>query len=36
MMLLATTGAQTNRARPVLTGEELITAQTLIRRMPVC
>jgi len=34
-MLLATTGAQVARARPVLTGEELIAAQMLIRRVPV-
>ena len=34
-MLLATTGTQTARARPVLTGEELMAAQTLIRRVPV-
>jgi len=34
-MLLATTGAQAARARPVLTGEELIAAQMLIRRVPV-
>ena len=34
-MLLATTGAQTERARPVLTGDELIAAQKLIRRVPV-
>jgi len=34
-MLLATTGAQTARARAVLTGEELIAAQRLIRRVPV-
>ncbi len=34
-MLLATTGAETARARPVLTGEELIAAQRLIRRVPV-
>ena len=34
-MLLATTGAQTARARPVLTGEELLAAQALIRRVPV-
>ena len=34
-MLLATTGAQMARARPVLTGEELLAAQALIRRVPV-
>ncbi len=34
-MLLATTGAQTARAQPVLTGEELLAAQALIRRVPV-
>ena len=34
-MLLATTGSQVNRARAVLTAEELIAAQALIRRMPV-
>ncbi len=34
-MLLATTGAQVARARPVLTGEELMAAQALVRRMPV-
>ncbi len=34
-MLLATTGAEMARARPVLTGEELIAAQRLIRRVPV-
>ncbi len=34
-MLLATTGATKDRARPVLTGEELMAAQTLIRRVPV-
>ncbi len=34
-MLLATTGAETARARPVLTGEELMAAQQLIRRVPV-
>ena len=34
-MLLATTGAEMARARPVLTAEELITAQRLIRRVPV-
>ena len=34
-MLLATTGAQSARARPVLTGEELVAAQALIRRVPV-
>ena len=34
-MLLATTGAAMERARPVLTAEELMAAQTLIRRVPV-
>ena len=34
-MLLATTGAQAARPKPVLTGEELLAAQTLIRRVPV-
>ena len=34
-MLLATTGAELAKARPVLTGEELIAAQILIRRVPV-
>ena len=34
-MLLATTGAQVARARPVLSGEELQAAQALIRRVPV-
>ncbi len=34
-MLLATTGAQAARARPVLTGDELLAAQALIRRVPV-
>ena len=34
-MLLATTGAEVARARPVLGGEELMAAQALIRRMPV-
>ncbi len=34
-MLLATTGAEMARARPVLTAEDLITAQRLIRRVPV-
>jgi MoxR-like ATPase len=34
-MLLATTGAQMARARPVLTADELMAAQALIRRMPV-
>ncbi len=33
-MLLATTGSQ-RRARPVLSGEELLAAQALIRRVPV-
>ncbi len=34
-MLLATTGSVAARAKPVLTGEELISAQALIRRVPV-
>lgn len=34
-MLLATTGAQTARAQPVLSGEELLAAQALVRRIPV-
>ena len=34
-MLLATTGARQDRARPVFTGEELVAAQALIRRVPV-
>jgi MoxR-like ATPase len=34
-MLLATTGIGAARARPVLTGEELMSAQALIRRVPV-
>jgi MoxR-like ATPase len=34
-MLLATTGSQMAKARPVLTGEELLAAQALIRRVPV-
>ena len=34
-MLLATTGSEAARARPVLTGDELIAAQALIRRVPV-
>ena len=34
-MLLATTGSETAEVRPVLTAEELIAAQALIRRMPV-
>ncbi len=34
-MLLATTGAQQNRVRPVLTADELMAAQALIRRVPV-
>ena len=34
-MLLATTGAEAARAKPVLTGEELLAAQALIRRVPV-
>jgi MoxR-like ATPase len=34
-MLLETTGAQQARARPILTAQELIEAQTLIRRVPV-
>lgn len=34
-MLLATTGAQVERPRPILTAEELVAAQGLIRRVPV-
>ncbi len=34
-MLLATTGAQMARPKAVLTGEELMAAQALIRRVPV-
>ena len=34
-MLLATTGATMARARPVLTADELMAAQQLIRRVPV-
>ncbi len=34
-MLLATTGSEMARARPVLTGDELMAAQRLIRRVPV-
>ncbi len=34
-MLLATTGASQARAAPVLTADELMTAQRLIRRIPV-
>ena len=34
-MLLATTGAKQDRASPVLTADELIAAQALIRRVPV-
>ena len=34
-MLLATTGALAERPRPVLSGEELLAAQALIRRIPV-
>ena len=34
-MLIATTGSQQARARPVLSGGELIAAQALIRRVPV-
>ncbi len=34
-MLLATTGSAAARARPVLSGEELLAAQALIRRIPV-
>lgn len=34
-MLLATTGSDAIRARPVLAAEELIAAQRLIRRVPV-
>ncbi|KPA20534.1 MULTISPECIES: AAA family ATPase [unclassified Shimia] len=34
-ILLATTGVQEDEAHQVFTGEELIAAQTLLRRMPV-
>ena len=34
-MLLATTGAHQAKAQPVLSGEELLAAQALIRRVPV-
>jgi MoxR-like ATPase len=34
-MLLATTGAETQGADPVMTPEQLIDAQALIRRMPI-
>jgi MoxR-like ATPase len=34
-MLLATTGAETQGADPVMTPEQLIDAQTLIRKMPI-
>jgi len=34
-MLIATTGAAEDKPRPVMTGEELIAAQALIRRVPV-
>jgi MoxR-like ATPase len=34
-MLFETTGAAEPRARPVLTADELIRAQALVRRMPV-
>jgi MoxR-like ATPase len=34
-MLLATTGAETAVARPVLTAEDLISAQSLVRLVPV-
>ena len=34
-MLLATTGRRMARANPVLSGEELLAAQALIRRVPV-
>jgi MoxR-like ATPase len=34
-MLLATTGAETHGADPVMTPEQLIDAQALIRRMPI-
>jgi MoxR-like ATPase len=34
-MLIATTGATENKPRPVMTGDELIAAQALIRRVPV-
>ena len=34
-MLLATTGAQEDRAEPVMTAAELLAAQALVRRVPV-
>ncbi len=34
-MLLATTGAEEQHAEPVMTPEELINAQTLVRQMPI-
>jgi MoxR-like ATPase len=34
-MLLATTGAEVARAKPILSGEELLAAQALVRRVPV-
>jgi len=34
-MLIATTGAMEDKAQPAMTAEELMTAQRLIRRMPV-
>ncbi len=34
-MLLATTGARKDRAGPILTADELVAAQALIRRVPV-
>ncbi len=34
-MLLATTGAEQARARPVMTAEDLMRAQALVRRVPV-
>ncbi len=34
-MLLATTGTETAEATPVMTAEELLTAQRLVRRVPV-
>jgi len=34
-MLIATTGPEQSRAEPVMTGEELIAAQRLVRRVPV-
>ncbi len=34
-MLLATTGAEVARARPVMTAEDLMRAQALVRRVPV-